>query len=178
MKYKIGELIHSISKTMDFKNKKKVIFLNTSDVLDGEILNNRYTNTLALPGQAKKMVKYNDILYSEIRPRNKRFALVKKKDTDNIVVSTKLMVLRNVRPDILFTQYMYLFLTSPFIINYLQREAEFRSGTFPQITFKDNIANIVIDLPSLDKQIKIVRKINVFNKKITINRQINDNLVA
>ncbi|MFY0930701.1 restriction endonuclease subunit S, partial [Lactobacillus paragasseri] len=53
-----------------------------------------------------------------------------------------------------------------------------RSGTFPQITFKDNVANVEIDLPSLKEQQHIVQKINTINEKIVLNNQINDNLVA
>ena len=38
----IGELIKSISKTHKF-GKEKLIFLNTSDVLEGKILVNHYS---------------------------------------------------------------------------------------------------------------------------------------
>ncbi|MNK98431.1 EcoKI restriction-modification system protein HsdS [compost metagenome] len=130
--HNISDLIESVSKTYKFKNEE-IIFLNTSDILEGEVLHNNYSPVMSLPGQAKKSIMKNDILYSEIRPANKRFAYIDF-DADEYVVSTKLMVLRT-------TSYVdpvliYFYLTNQDNINYLQMVAESRSGTFPQITFQ------------------------------------------
>lgn len=175
MKYKLGELIESVSKTYDFSNKDSIIFVNTSDIFDG-VITGKETKINELPGQAKKSIKHNDILFSEIRPKNKRFAMVTDIEPSNYVVSTKLMVLRNKKEKVLDTKYLYLYLTSPTIISYLQSEAESRSGTFPQITFKDNVSNIEINLPSLYEQHEVVRKIGTIINKIKLNKQINANL--
>lgn len=175
MKYRLGELIESISKTYDLKNKESVTFVNTGDVFDGSISGNE-TKIKDLPGQAKKSIELNDILFSEIRPRNKRFALVTGIDPKNYVVSTKLMVLRNKNNLVLDTNYLYFYLTSPLMLDYFQSEAESRSGTFPQITFRENVANIKIDLPPLIEQRKIVQRLSVINDKVKLNNQINDNL--
>ena len=176
MKYRLGELIESISKTYDLKNKESVTFVNTGDVFDGSISGNE-TKIKDLPGQAKKSIELNDILFSEIRPKNKRFALVTGIDPKNYVVSTKLMVLRNKNNLVLDTNYLYFYLTSPLMLAYFQSEAESRSGTFPQITFRENVANIKIDLPPLIEQRKIVQRLSVINDKVKLNNQINDNLV-
>lgn len=177
MKYRLGELIESISKTYDLKNKESVTFVNTGDVFDGSISGNE-TKIKDLPGQAKKSIELNDILFSEIRPRNKRFALVTGIDPKNYVVSTKLMVLRNKNNLVLDTNYLYFYLTSPLMLAYFQSEAESRSGTFPQITFRENVANIKIDLPPLIEQRKIVQRLSVINDKVKLNNQINDNLIS
>ena len=130
----LGDLIKSISITHKF-DKDELIFLNTSDVLKGEILISNYTSVSELKGQAKKTIKNGDILYSEIRPKNKRYAYVKNvRNTEDYVVSTKLMVLRNFSEN-LDTDYLYHFLTFEGTINYLQKRAENRIGSFPQITF-------------------------------------------
>ena len=84
------------------------------------------------PGQAKKSIQKNDILYSEIRPENKRFAYVYF-DSTEYVVSTKLMVLRACGE--IDSKFLYFFLTQQSVIDQLQIMAESRSGTFPQITF-------------------------------------------
>ena len=104
-----------------------------------------------MPGQAKKSIKLNDILYSEIRPINKHFALVNFEETNNYVVSTKLMVLRNIGKSY-DTKFIYQYLTSDKVIYDLQTMAESRSGTFPQITYEQLST---IDLPdiSLDNRI-------------------------
>ena len=176
MKYKLKDLIQPISNKFNFAGKSNVIFLNTSDIYDGHISGTKI-KPQNLPGQAKKSLKNGDILFSEIRPKNKRFAMVNNIKAENYVVSTKLMVLRNCNPNILDTSYFYFYLTSPIMLRYLQSEAESRSGTFPQITFEDTMANIEINLPPLFEQKLIVRKIETISSKIYVNNQINDNLL-
>lgn len=148
----LSNLCSSVTKTLS-KEKKEVIFLNTGDILEGKILHHNYSKVSDLPGQAKKTMINNDILFSEIRPKNCRFAFVTENNTDDFVVSTKLMVIRS--NEKISPKYLYYFLTSPKIINYLQELAESRSGTFPQITF-DEIKSLEINLPSKEVQQHIV----------------------
>ncbi len=169
----LGELIDSISVTHKF-DKDRLVFLNTSDVLEGEILTHEYINVSELKGQAKKTIQRDDILFSEIRPKNKRYAYVEIEDTKDYVVSTKLMVLRNKSKEAL-TKYIYYFLTSEHFLDYLQMRAESRICSFPQITF-DILKPISIRVPTLDKQEKIVSIIDNLNKKISTNNQINATL--
>ena len=73
--YKIGDVCASISDT--YKGKaSEVVLINTSDVLEGKCLNHEKTPNKDLKGQFKKTFQKDDILYSEIRPANKRFAYV------------------------------------------------------------------------------------------------------
>ena len=133
---KLGNIIESFSKTHLFK-KDALIFFNTSDILDGEFLHNNYTSIYDMPGQAKKQIRKGDILFSEIRPNNKRYAIVRD-EADDYVVSTKLMVLR--RKYNTFSAYrIYQFLIEESFITELQQSAEGRSGTFPQITFEEDL---------------------------------------
>lgn len=150
---KLNKLCNSISITVD-KNKQNLIFLNTSDVLNGKILHCNYSIREDLPGQAKKSIKNDDILYSEIRPQNCRFAYVSVQNPNDYIVSTKLMVIRRCN-ELIIPKYLYLYLTSPKIINHLQELAESRSGTFPQITF-DEIKSLEINLPSIEEQQHII----------------------
>jgi type I restriction enzyme S subunit len=93
-------ILDSISITHRF-DKSKLIFLNTSDILEGQILIDNYMDIDLLKGQAKKTIRNGDILFSEIRPKNKRYAYVKVNNPEDYVVSTKLMVLRNKSIDVL-----------------------------------------------------------------------------
>lgn len=162
--YKLGDLIQSVSDTYRFKPNEKVVFLNTSDILDGKFLTNSLSDVKTLPGQAKKRIQKGDILFSEIRPANKRFALVNF-DCDNYVVSTKLMVLRcNENVD---NRFIYTYLTSSEVLDYLQMVAEDRSGTFPQITF-DIIAKMDIELPPLPTQRRIAAILSSLDDKIDL----------
>ncbi|TQV71408.1 restriction endonuclease subunit S [Aliikangiella marina] len=139
----IHDLVDSISDTYKLKDVNEVIFLNTGDIENGKFLHNNYSATDGLPGQAKKSISNGDILYSEIRPKNKRFAFVNF-DAQDYVVSTKLMVLRarkGVNPIL-----PYFILTQEKTVNELQHVAEHRSGTFPQITFKE-LKKVISILP-------------------------------
>lgn len=148
----LSNLCQSITKTIS-KNKKTIIFLNTGDIFNGQILHKNFSLTNTLPGQVKKTIENNDILFSEIRPKNGRYALVNVLNPEDYVVSTKLMVIRC--NDKILPKYLYYYLTSPVILDHLQELAESRFGTFPQITF-DEIKSLEINLPSKDDQQHIV----------------------
>ena len=171
--YKLGTLIQSVSKTYKFSNEK-VCFLNTSDTLEGKVINHNYFDPIDLPGQAKKSIKLNDILYSEIRPANKRYAYIDF-NVEKYVVSTKLMVLRIINGEVITPKYLYYFLTSDEIVKLLQMLAESRSGTFPQIRFEE-ISLLDIKLPPIDIQNSIVELISSLDDKIELNNKINQEL--
>lgn len=139
----LGDLIESVSLTHTFPSDK-VIFLNTSDIYLGNVLVHEPINVKTLPGQAKKSIQKNDILFSEIRPSNGRWAYVDF-DAENYVVSTKLMVLRSKGK--LSQALIYFYLINSAVVEWLQMLAESRSGTFPQITF-DQIKELKINIPS------------------------------
>jgi len=89
----LGDVCKNNSVPFDFSKFEKVIFINTGDVFNGDFLHKNYSLKEGLPGQAKKAIFEDDILFSEIRPKNGRFAYVKF-DARDYVVSTKFMVLR------------------------------------------------------------------------------------
>ena len=173
-KCKIGDLCDTISNTYK-GDDGKVVLINTSDVLEGKILNHELIDNKNLKGQFKKTFQKNDILYSEIRPANKRFAFVDIEYTANYIASTKLMVIRPYT-DLVLPQYLYMILKSQPIIDELQHLAETRSGTFPQITFSAELAPIDIKLPPLETQQKIARVLSAIDDKIELNNSINNNL--
>lgn len=168
---KLGDVISSISDTYKFTDEK-VIFLNTSDIYLGKITNKNEFNPKDLPGQAKKRIKKDDLLFSEIRPANGRYALVVD-DVENYVVSTKLMVLRS--SENILPNFLNIFLTSKDMLEYLQMLAEDRSGTFPQITF-DNISNIDISIPPLEEQKAIAEVLSSLDDKIDLLHRQNQTL--
>lgn len=168
----VGEVCSSISDT--YREKKNMVTLiNTSDVLEGRVLNHERVPNSNLKGQFKKTFQRDDILYSEIRPQNRRFAYVDFSPIDYIA-STKLMVIR-AKKDVVSPKYLYYFLKSSSTVAELQLLAETRSGTFPQITFSE-VANLTIPVPSLAVQEVIVQTMQCLEDKITCNEQINDNL--
>ena len=171
---KLGDVCSSISDTYH-GNDEQVILINTSDVLDGMILNHVSVKNEKLKGQFKKTFQKDDILYSEIRPANRRFAFVDIEKTSNYIASTKLMVIRPDKNKIL-PRFLYTILKSDDLINELQHLAETRSGTFPQITFSSELAPMKVLLPPVEVQRKIAGVLGALDDKIELNNKINQNL--
>lgn len=163
----LSELMETTSITHSF-NKPQLIFLNTSDIFNGFVTKNTYGDVASFPGQAKKSIRRDDILYSEIRPANRRFAYIDF-DAYDYVVSTKLMVLRaigSVSPIAL-----YFFMTSDEVVSELQMLAESRSGTFPRITF-NQVKRLRMVVPSkaiLDEYTSFLS--NIFTQSRFLHRQ-------
>ena len=172
---KINQIVRTISETHKF-DKDKLIAINTSDVENGVMGNGTLTFVDELKGQFKKTIVKDDILFSEIRPANRRFAKVTTKNTKDYVVSTKLMVLRKYNEDV-DLEYFYYCLTNQPFLDILQRRAENRIGSFPQITF-DLLSEYAFPIPPSSEQKRISSVISTLDKKIALNRQINQNLEA
>lgn len=171
--YNICQLCDTISETYKGKSNS-VVLINTSDVLEGKVLNHKRVPNKGLKGQFKKTFKKNDILYSEIRPANKRFAYINFSPNDYIA-STKLMVLRS-KP-IVSSHFLFQILKSEIVLKNLQMLAESRSGTFPQITYSE-LSNVRVKVPPLPVQDKIVGILSALDAKIENNNKINANLEA
>lgn len=172
-KYNLTELLDTISSTHKFP-KGKAIFLNTSDILEGEFLHEDYSDAEGLPGQAKKSIRKGDILFSEIRPANKRYAFVDF-EADDYVVSTKLMVLRS--KGIAESIVLYFFIRSQEVLDQLQILAESRSGTFPQITYSE-LAKIEMNIPDEETLKLFTELIQSIFSKIRVNQTENRTLIS
>ena len=170
----VGDLCDTISDTYR-REDAEVILVNTSDVLEGKILNHQKVENKNLNGQIKKAFKKDDILYSEIRPANKRCYYVDFHSTKQYIASTKLMVLRP-RKDVVDPRFLFSLLTSNQMLEELQHLAETRSGTFPQITFSSELAPMPVCIPDFETQKRIVRVLDAIEGKIENNKEINDNL--
>lgn len=170
----VGDLCDSISDTYR-RNDNEVILVNTSDVLEGKVLNHQCVENKNLKGQFKKTFQKDDILYSEIRPANKRYAYIDFDDTEQYIAPTKLMVLRP-KKEIILPRFLFAFLSSNHVLMELQHLAETRSGTFPQITFSSELAPMLISVPDFATQEKIVGILNSIEERIQNNNAINENL--
>lgn len=141
IRYSYEDLVDTVSIKHKF-DKEQVIFLNTSDIYDGQVLHQIYSDVHTLPGQAKKSIRKGDILFTEIRPANRRLAYIDF-DAHDYVVSTKLMVLRS--KGVISRAILYFYLKRQGTLDWLQMLAEGRSGTFPQITF-DHLKSLDIEV--------------------------------
>ncbi|MDD3472791.1 MAG: restriction endonuclease subunit S [Syntrophaceae bacterium] len=172
---KLGDIAENASRPFDFSKHERVVFINTGDVLHGKFLHSNRIVPKDLPGQAKKRIEKNDILFSEIRPANKRYALVDF-DPEEYVVSTKFIVIKLLSEEI-DPHFFYIQLTCDKTLCEFQRIAESRSGTFPQITF-DSVAYYPFILPPLPEQRAIAHILGSLDDKIELNRKMNKTLEA
>lgn len=163
----LADFTKNQSTTFNFTGVSRVIFINTGDVSEGKFLHANYSDTENLPGQAKKVILENDILFSEIRPKNRRFAFVNF-DPKEYVVSTKFMVLRPTNG--MKSRYLYQLLRQPDTIEYFNIIAESRSGTFPQITF-DSIKGMNVVLPTDDCIARFIEIVEPIFQKIDLQNQ-------
>jgi len=163
----LGDIAKNVSITFDFKRTPEVVFINTGDVLEGDFLHSKRSAHAGLPGQAKKSIRHDDILFSEIRPANKRYAYVDF-DSSDYVVSTKFMIIRGSKE--IHPRLLYRILTAKETLDEFQVQAESRSGTFPQITF-DSICHLPIVLPPIDIQEAFQRAVGKMDAQIKVNKQ-------
>lgn len=168
----LGEVASNVSRRFNFTGKDKVVFINTGDVLEGAFLHSNYSDTKGLPGQAKKAIEKGDILYSEIRPGNKRYVLVDF-DPKDYVVSTKFMVIKPT--DEILPEFLYLILTSRDCEQEFKIIADSRSGTFPQVTF-DSISYFPINFPDKAEQKRILQITDSLSGKLAVNAKTNQTL--
>ena len=163
----LSDIAKNVSITFDFKRVSEVVFINTGDVLEGDFLHSNRSPHAGLPGQAKKSIRPEDILFSEIRPANKRYAYVDF-DSSDYVVSTKFMIIRGSQE--IHPRLLYRILTAKDTLDEFQVQAESRSGTFPQITF-DSISHLPIVLPSIGIQEAFQRAVDKMDDQIKVNKQ-------
>jgi type I restriction enzyme S subunit len=163
----LGDIAKNVSITFDFNRTPEVVFINTGDVLEGDFLHSKRSLHAGLPGQAKKSIRPDDILFSEIRPANKRYAYVDF-DSNDYVVSTKFMIIRGSKE--IHPRLLYRILTAKETLDEFQVQAESRSGTFPQITF-DSISHLPIVLPPIEIQEAFQRAVGKMDAQIKVNKQ-------
>ena len=116
-------------------NSPKVVLVNSSDVTNGVFDHHTLSDNMNLKGHFKKRFKKGDILYSQVRPRNRHWAYCTF-EADHYLASTQLMVIRN-KKEILPSVLLYQYLIEDDVWNEFTLKTETRSGTFPQGNYED-----------------------------------------
>lgn len=80
----------------------------------------------------------------------------------------------NLNNKIVSNKYMYYYLSQKNIFDYLKGAQS--SSTMPAINF-GILNNFIVNIPELEKQEEIVKILDSIDRKIELNRQINDNLL-
>ena len=130
----IGELSLNVT-NYEKTNAEKVVLINSSDVTEGYFDHHNYSPNKNLKGHFKKRFQKGDILYSQVRPRNRHWAYCNFEANDYLA-STQLMVIRN-NPSLITSILLYQYIISDNVWKEFTLKTETRSGTFPQGNYGD-----------------------------------------
>ena len=119
----------------------------------------------------------NDILMSHINSRTYLGRSVQYHKRENEVIIHGMNLLRiQTKADILDCSYAYYFFQNPYFKKCVDNR---RTDAVNQSSINiANICDIKVDLPSLPIQQKVASVLSALDKKIALNRQINQNLPA
>jgi type I restriction enzyme S subunit len=156
--------------------ESEMVYLDTGNLDRGEIKDlQKLQESDKFPSRARRLVSPLDILYSTVRPNQCHYGIVTK-NIPNLVVSTGFCTI-SVNQEIADPFYVYYFLTQESIVNQLQDLAEQSTSTYPSIT-PSILEALDIDLPPLGCQKKIGIQLYALDRKVQLNKQINDNLAS
>lgn len=145
----LGEITEMNTDNISSKDSlKEIKYLDSSSVTQNIFDKYQLFNTLIdeIPSRAKRKVKYNDIIYSTVRPNLRHYGILKdKKNVENVVVSTAFAVIRSCHSDI-SNELLYLMLTDERNTEHLQGIAEMSKATYPAVTPED-IMSLKVFIP-------------------------------
>ena len=130
----IGELSLNVT-NYEKTDAENVVLINSSDVTEGYFNHHNYSPNKNLKGHFKKRFQKGDILYSQVRPRNRHWAYCNF-DANDYLASTQLMIIRN-NPSLITSILLYQYIISDNVWKEFTLKTETRSGTFPQGNYED-----------------------------------------
>ena len=177
---KLGEYLY-IKGRIGWKGLKKKEYLDKSDfrIINGESLTENgidwnkagYISKERYDESPEIMLQPNDILISKDGTIGK-IGYVDSLDTPTTVASG-IFVIRNQRPEIINTRFIYHFFCSKFFKNFITMRTE--GSVIPHLYQKDFV-DLDFPLPELSEQDKIVGILDAICNKIDLNKGINENL--
>lgn len=139
-----------------FEDKFPYIEIGSVNCDDGLIDSISYPFVCEAPSRAQMLVRNKDLVFSTTRPMRKAVAFVPN-DVEKAIASTGFLVIRGVkRPDVL-VRYLYHALRMEFSTRQFDQYSS--GGNYPAIT-KDDFGRVVIPIPSLEVQRRIVAELD------------------
>lgn len=174
---RLGSIIKTNQSTFSPKDSWKFVnYLDTGNITMNRIDEIQYIDmtTDQLPSRARRKVKYNNILYSTVRPNQLHYGIIKEQP-DNFLVSTGFAVI-DVDEEKAVPDYIYYVLTQQEVTEQLHAIAEQSVSAYPSLKPVD-IENLEVLLPDIETQRKVVSILSSIDGKITKNTEINNNLM-
>lgn len=154
----LGEICEVNTDNISSKNNIKLLsYLDSSSVTQNVFDRYQIFNYVKdeIPSRAKRKVRYNDIIYSTVRPNLKHYGIIKD-NVENVVVSTAFAVIRSCC-DYISNELLYLILTENKNTELLQGIAEMSKATYPSITPED-IMNLKVLIPMKSMELNDIDK--------------------
>lgn len=168
MKGKLKEFFELNPTQNTNKHKDFINYIDTASVENGVLTNIEFLSC-NFPSRAQRIVKYDDILYSTVRP-NLRHYYHYRKNYDHLVASTGFVLIRNKNAENYSTRFLFYYLSSNSVVKHLSNIAELSQSTFPSFSPKDLGK---IDLPELtiEKQTKTASILSAYDDLIENNKK-------
>jgi len=127
----------------------------------------------ALPSRARRKVKVDDIIYSNVRPNQRHYGIIKD-PLPNMLVSTGFTVITADKA-VSDSDFLYYYMAQDSIVDSLHAIGEQSVSAYPSIKPSD-IEGLELQLPPISEQIEIGRTLRALDNKIANNRAINHHL--
>jgi type I restriction enzyme, S subunit len=157
---RLGDIVKFSSETWNqkdyFINTFPYIEISEIDTISGEIQNIVQVEIKNAASRAKMVVRANDIIISTTRPNRGAIALINN-EQDFSIASTGFSVIRNITSHEVCREYLFAILRQQIILKQFEQRSS--GGNYPAIT-QEELSNVTIPLPDLEKQSKII---SIFN---------------
>lgn len=130
-------------------------------------------NTIGTDMTSYKIVRKGQFAYGPVTSRNGDKVSIALLEVDECIISSSYIVFEITDTDTLLPEYLNLWFKRP----EFDRYARFHShGSAREIFDWEEMGNVMLPIPSIEEQQKIVDAYNAIERRISIKRQINDNL--
>jgi type I restriction enzyme S subunit len=175
-KYKLSDIANdnpeSITKSDKFDS---IEYIDLGSVKEGNISNIQTITFADKPSRAQRKVKAEDIIWGGVRPLSKSYAFISSA-TENTVVSSGFVVVRNKNTENVVSKYLYYTLTTDECINYLNSHS---TGTSYPAFNSTTLMDYEVMLPSIEIQTQTLQRLNALQIQVSslenLGKQAEDN---
>jgi type I restriction enzyme S subunit len=166
---KLGQFIQSINNRNKDLKVERLLGVSIRKVLMPSIANTFGTNM-----KTYKIIKKHQFAYGPVTSRNgDKISIALLEEYDEAIVSQAYTVFEIVDSEILDPEYLMMWFKRP----EFDRYARFKSHGSARETFDwDELCEIELPIPSIEKQQEIVKEYNTVVNRITLNEKLNEKL--
>ena len=175
---KVSDICDINKSNVNFTKDQLVEYLDTGSLTEGVIDSLAKVRYGDAPSRAQRAVEKDTILYSTVRPNLKHYGIVAEYNP-NMVVSTGFTTIdvKENKKEEIDAHFLYYLMTQQWVTKHLHTIAQSSVSSYPSISPSD-IGNLEFEFPFIATQRRIASVLSNIDKKIALNRQINQNLEA